>query len=231
MPARPTSAAPAWVLRLGAVAALVNIALILVQIIVFSISPPPETTTAWLALLQERPILAMINLDLIYLLNNLLILPIYFALYIAVRHRYEVSGLFALLLGVVGLAAYVPSNTAFEMLRLRGTLTAATADALLAKYYGSAFITYYVLNALSLLLFAGILLRIPAFNRWTAYTGLGAGALMLVPSPFGIIGLAFAFASLLPWVAFSALLAVDLLRLLPTATVPRHPPEVTTAPG
>jgi len=212
-----------WVYQLAAVAAIVNVIVIIVQIVAFSISQPPDTIQEWFALFDRNPVMAMINLDLIYLFNNMLIIPMYFALYLALRQKQEGTALFALIVGMIGLAAYMPSNTAFEMQRLHAQYVTASADqqalllaagqALIVKYYGSSFIAYYVLNAVSLLFFANAMRRSPIFGKNVAWAGLIAGVLMVVPSPFGIIGLIFAFASLFPWSIFSVLLARRFLQM------------------
>jgi hypothetical protein len=111
---------------------------------------------------------------------------------------------FALAIGLVGIAAYFASNTAFEL---------AAGQAMLAIYQGSASNVYYVLNAIALLLISTVMLRSNIFSKVTAYWGILAGVLMLVPSTAGTIGIAFAFASLVPWAIFSVLIARRLFRL------------------
>ncbi len=223
--AQRTSATANWPYTLGGVAAIINVVIIPVQIIVYAISPPPTTIADWFALLQQRPIIGLMNLDLLYLLNNVLMCPIYFALYLALRRTHDRTVLLALILGLVGIAGYFSSNTAFEMLRLSGqhaiaspaeqTILLAAGEAFAVKYFGTAFISYYILNGIALLMFAGAMLGNDTFGRTAAYSGLVAGVLMLVPSPFGTIGLVFAFASLLPWTVFSIAIARALLQMRP----------------
>jgi hypothetical protein len=212
-----------WLYRVGAIAALLNVAIIPAQIIVFMISPPPGAIADWYQLLAENPIIGLFNLDLFYLLNNILLIPIYYALFRILRRQSPVFVGLALATGLVGVAAYMPTNTAFEMLALSQHYAAANetqqavllaaGEALIVKYEGTAFLVYYLLNAAALLMFAAAMLPESAFSRATAYAGLLAGVLMLVPSTFGVVGLLFAFASLLPWAVFSLLLARALLRL------------------
>lgn len=211
-----------WLFKAGGVAAVGGVALMPLQIIVYAISPPPTTVTEWFSLLHGSPFLGLLNLDLLYLVNNLLLIPIYLALYAALKPAREPVVLTALILGLVGVAAYVPSNPAFEMLQLsqlyttaaeaEQALVLAAGQALVVQIEGTAFLVYYVLNALALLLFAAVMLRSRVFSRNTAYAGLTAGLLMVVPSNLGTIGLIFAFASLLPWALFSILIARRLLR-------------------
>ena len=102
-----------WIFKAGGAAALCGVALMPVQIIVYAISPPPTTVTEWFSLLHRSPFLGLLNLDLLYLVNNLLLIPIYLALYVALKPARAAVVLTALILGLVGVAAYVPSNPAF----------------------------------------------------------------------------------------------------------------------
>jgi len=69
------------------------------------------------------------------------------------------------------------------------------------------------MNAIALLIISVVMLRSNIFSRVTAYVGLLAGVLMIVPSTAGTIGLIFALASLVPWALFSVLIARRLFQL------------------
>jgi hypothetical protein len=131
--------------------------------------------------------------------------------------------LIALVLGLVGIAAYFSSNPAFEMLSLSNQYTAATTEAqrtmfltagqvMLETYTGTAFDIYYALNAIVLFILAPIMLRSGLFSKTTAYLGLAAGILMIVPSSAGTLGLYFSLASLVPWAIWLVLIARRLLQ-------------------
>ena len=122
------------------------------------------------------------------------------------------------------LGRILPSNTAFEMLTLSNQYVVATTDAqraeilaagqaMLAIYQGTAFNVYYILNAIVLLIISSVMQRSTVYSKATAYWGMLAGVLMLVPSTAGTIGLYFAFASLVPWAVFSVLIASKLFQL------------------
>ncbi len=213
-----------WLFKVGSLAALINVAIIPTQIIVYMISPPPTLVIDWFNLLHNSALLGLLNLDLLYLLNNLLLIPIYMALCIALKPTHESIAITALIIGLVGIAAYMPSNAAFEMLALskqyanaatpaQQSILLAAGQALIVKNEGTAFLVYYILNAVALLLFAFAMLRSRIFGKRTPYVGIGAGLLMIVPSTFGTIGLIFAFVSLLPWAIFSILIARTLFQL------------------
>jgi hypothetical protein len=67
-------------LVLGCVAALASVALIVVQIGIYVIWPPPETTAAFYDLLVANPVHGLLALDLLYIVSNLLAYLLYFAL-------------------------------------------------------------------------------------------------------------------------------------------------------
>lgn len=210
----------------GAIATLVTVALIPVQIVIFVLWPPPLDGSAldWFELFQDNWLRGLLGLDLLYIVTNALLIPHYLALYVVLRRASQTLMAIALTSGLVGLTAYFSSTVAFEMWSLsQGYADASSAseqaiylsagEAMLASFQGTAFIVYYLLNGVALLLIALAMLRSTVFSRRTAYAGLVAAALMAVPSVFGTIGMVFAFASLLPWAVFSILAARQLLEL------------------
>lgn len=131
--------------------------------------------------------------------------------------------LIALVLGIIGVAAYFASNTAFEMLSLSNQYAAATTEAqktmvltagqvMLETYKGTAFDIYYVLNTIVLFIFSPVMLRSRLFSNATAYLGFLAGVLMIVPSTAGTLGVYFSLASLFPWAIWLALVGQRLLQ-------------------
>jgi hypothetical protein len=213
-----------WIFKLGGIVAVFGVMIIPVQIIVFVISPPPTIVNEWFVLFQKSPLLGLLNMDLLYLINNILLIPIYLALYVALKPTREAIVFTALILGLVGIVVYFPSNPAFEMLTLSNQYAVATTaaqqsillaagQALVVQIKGTAVLVYYALNAISLLLFATVMLRSNIFGRNTACAGISAGILMLVPSTVGTTGLIFAFVSLFPWAVFSILIARTLFQL------------------
>ncbi len=220
------TADPRWsrLYRIGGVAALVSVALIPVQIVVYLVWPPPAAALGAFELFESGWLVGLLSLDLLYVPQNILIVLIWLALYAALHRIDESLMAVALALGLVGIAAYFPSNTAFEMLELSsqfaGAETAAheaallaAGEGMLATYVGTTYDVYYVLNGIALLLIAGVMVRSDVFGGVTAYVGVLAGALMVLPASAGTIGLVFALVSLVPWAVFSLLVARRLLRL------------------
>jgi len=169
-------------------------------------------------------------MDLIYIANNTVLILIYLALYTALKPVHASASLIALVLGLVGIAAYFSSNTAFEMLSLSRQYAAAVSEAqrtallgagqsMLAIYGGTAFDVYYVFNAATLLIFSVLIMHSPWFTRTIAAMGLASGILMIIPSTAGTIGLILSLVSLLPWVIFLILITPRLFRLSKNASL------------
>lgn len=204
--------------KIGGMATLIMLVIMSIQVIIFVTWPPPSAVTDWFVLLQNNWLLGLLSLDLLYLLTNALLIPLYLALYAALKRASESWMLIALTLGLVGITAYFSSNTAFEMLSLSNeyavakseaekSLALAAGQAMLAIYKGTAFDVYYILNAAFLLIVSPVMLRSSVFSKGSAYAGMLSGVLMLVPSTVETIGPIFALASLVPWTIFSVLVA------------------------
>lgn len=194
--------------------------LIPIQIIVFSAYPPPESVEGYFFLFQKNWLLGLISLDFLYILNNIILIFIYLSLFFRLYRDFPSLSVGALALGLVGIVCYFPSNPVFEILSLSGKYASASPDAqsrmlaageaLMAGYTGTAFVVYYILNAVALILYAGIMLKSPFFSKKTGGFGMAAGLLMLVPSSVGMVGMVFSLASLVPWAAFLIVLVKDL---------------------
>lgn len=210
-------------LLVGGWAALGSVALTVVQIAVFAVWPPPETIPEIFDLMLRAPLLGLMSLDGLYLVNNLLVLLVYLALALPLWTASRSAVVLALTLGVLQMAAYVASNPAVEMLTLARLhdraepsdqpAIEAAGEVLLAQWTGTAFLAYYWLGALVLLILAWLLRRTTAFPASAARWALAAGVLMLVPSSFGLVGMAFALLSLVPWSVFCVVVGVRMLRL------------------
>jgi hypothetical protein len=210
--------------KIGGAAALTMLAIMVAQIIIFIVWPPPETVEGYFTLFQNNPLLGLLSLDFLYIVNNALLVLIYLALYITLKRTSKSSVAIALVLGLVGITAYFASNTAFEMLSLSNQYAVATTEVqrnmflgagqtMLEIYKGTAFNVYYILNAVVLLMFSFVMLRSDVFNKVIASVGIIAGVLMLIPSTAGTIGIYFSLTSLIPWAIWLTLFARRLFQL------------------
>ena len=212
--------------RLGGIMALIVVAIIPVQIFIFGLWPPPKEVLGFFELLHKNWFLGLLSLDLLYLVNNILLAFVYLALFAALRNTKAYAMFIALVLGFIGIAVYYSSTAAFEMLSLSKQYF-ATPDAQLQQqllaagqaihegYKGTAFDVYYILNGIALVIIGFAMLNDPAktFSKRTAIWGLISAFLMTIPSTFGIVGLIFSIASLVPWIVFSILISKQLFAI------------------
>lgn len=206
--------------RVAWYSALIMLILILMQLVVYWISPPPDTVKGFFQLYQQNPFLGLLSLDFLYLFNNIITVVIYLTLFVLLYQERPVTVLLALILGLIGIACYYPSNPAFEMLTLskqyfqalpeQQTIYLSAGEALMAGYTGTAFDVYYVLSTICLLLLSYALVKSPKFKKSVGLCGLVSGFFMIIPSSAGVLGMIFSLLSLIPWVIFIILLMTNL---------------------
>lgn len=215
-----------WALlyRLAARLAVVMLFLIPVQVIIFALFPIPETIDEFFSTFNGNWALGLLHADVLYIINNLIVGVMYLAFYFSLKRRGESLMLIALVLGLIGICAYMASNKAFELLSLSKGFSLAADEAaknlyraagmaVLAEWQGTAFDVYYVLNGIALIIMAFVMLKSPLYGKRTAMIGIAAGILMAIPSTAGKLGLAFSLASLVPWIVFAAMSAKVFLAL------------------
>ena len=168
------------------------------EIGLFSTHPSPATVSDWFELLQSNRLLGLAYLNIFDLVNYALLGLMFLALYAALRRDSKSAMAIAAPLGLVGIAVYLASNTAFSMLSLSNQYAAATTDpqrttllaagqALLAinrfsghgAYPGSGGYMSLLLIAIAGMITSVVMIRSAVFNRATAYVGILAGALDL----------------------------------------------------
>lgn len=209
--------------RIARFLALTMLIIIPLQIVIYVISPPPDTVKGFFELYHQNPFLGLLSLDFLYLFNNLIIIIVYLALFVLLYQEKPVTVLLALILGLIGIACYYPSNPAFEMLTLSNqyfqalpeqqTIYLAAGEAVMAGYTGTSFDVYYVLSTICLLLFSWAIIKSTRFNKSVGLWGLTSGFFMIVPSSAGMLGMIFSFLSLIPWVVFVSMLMLKFKKL------------------
>jgi hypothetical protein len=183
-------------------AALLTVVIIPLQLVVFVLWPPPlgGSAAAWFALFERSRLLGLLSLDLLLLVDQALLLPIFVALYVALRPASPSLMILATTLALVGTAVYFASGAAFEMLTLSRHYAAATTEAqraaalaagetMLAIYQGTAFDVSYLLQTVAGLVLSAVMLRSRLFRRAVAILGLAGflvGLGLFIPGPAGI---------------------------------------------
>ena len=208
--------------KIAGLAAFIIVLIIPIQIVIFSLFPPPENSIGFIELFRNNWLLGLLSLDLLYYLNNALLAIFYLGLCVSMRKTDFTNMLVALVMGLIGIAIYYASSVGFEMLAISKQYyqtdsiefqqqLISIGHGLILKYKGTAFDIYYVFNAIALLLIAKTMFSSKDFGKVAATWGVIAGIFMIIPSTAGTIGLVFSLISLIPWIVFSILVGRKLL--------------------
>lgn len=192
--------------KIGGAAALIIVLSMLIHSVVLGTNPPPDTVIDWFTLFQRNKLVGLIDFDLLYVVDNALMIVVYLAFYAALRRAGETLMIIATALGLVAIATFFSSNTAFSMLSLSNQYAAAASEAqksmllaagqaMLSTYNGTSFIVFTVLGSIAPILISVVMLQSNIFSKTTAYMGIIGNML-----PFGLflpaIGIYFGLASL-----------------------------------
>ena len=220
--------------RAAGMAALITAVLVPVQLVVFMAYPFPETVTGWFQLLRDNPLAGLVDLDLLLVVDNVLLVVIALALYVALRPASPSVTTMATGLWLLAIVLFIASNPALELLALSDRFAAATTEAqrsaavaageaLLAGWEGTAFHVGYVLGQLAGIMIGLVMLRSGRFGRAVPST-LIAGNVVGFGLYLPAVGLAIsALSGLVLW-AWYLLMARRFLQLGgPMAHVPRPP--------
>ena len=208
--------------KVAGFAALAIVMIIPIQIVIFSMFPPPEDSIGFIELFHNNWLLGLLSLDFLYYFNNALLALFYLGLYGSMRKIDFTNMLVALIIGLIGIAIYYASSVGFEMLAVSKQYyetdslefkqqLITVGHGLILKYKGTAFDVYYVFNAIALLLIAKTMFKSKEFGKAAAIWGLIAGIFMIIPSTAGTLGLVFSLISLVPWIVFSIIVGRKLI--------------------
>jgi hypothetical protein len=151
------------------------------------------------------------------------VIPLYLALYLALRPTTPTLALVSSTTALLGTLLHILSNTSFELLSLSQSHGSASSDAqraiylaageaALSAYYGTVFQVSYVVGYAAYVLLGIAMLRSPTFSRTTAYLGIATGV-----AGFGfylpVVGLALSVFVVLLVGAWNVLVARHLFRL------------------
>ncbi len=179
-----------WLYKLGSLAAIFSALIIPISIIAYIAWPPAETVIGHFEQFQNNWIVGLLGMDLLYLLANVILIPTWLALYVALRRANESLMAAALTLGLIGTVALIAARPIVEMLALSQQYAAATTEAqqaiylaageaLLAIYHGTSFNIHYLLGTIALLIISFMMLNSQTFSKGTAYIGIAANIITL----------------------------------------------------
>jgi hypothetical protein len=200
--------------RVAGISALTVLALIPIQGLVYIVWPPPTTVLEYFSVFQANPLLGFLDLDLLLVIDQLLILVVLLALYIALRRVDPSLMLIGAASGLLGATLMIVSREAtFSMFSLSQQYALASSEAqravleaacqtLLTTYNGTAFSLGYFLSGLAMLLISTVMLRSALFGRLAGLSGVAAGVTGLIPASMGTLGFVLSFVSLLPLIVW-----------------------------
>jgi len=178
-----TLGAAAWsrLYQAGGIAALITVLLIPIQFAVFIANPFPDSVTGWFKLLQGNPMAGLIDLDLLLVVDNVLLVAIALALYVALRPTSPTMTTIATGLWLLSIAMFIAANPAIGMLSLSDQFAGATSEAqrsivvaagqaLLAGWEGTAFQVGYVGGQVAGIIIGLAMLGSDRFGRAIPYT-------------------------------------------------------------
>src|SRR4051812_27474063 len=113
----------------GAVAALIEIAIIVIQAPILILYPQPTTVTGHFTQFQGNMLLGLLDLDLMLILAQVCSVLVLLALYAALRRASPSLMTIALTLSLFGIGLFLAVNPTFSMLYLSDQYAAATTDA------------------------------------------------------------------------------------------------------
>jgi Domain of unknown function (DUF4386) len=183
--------------KLGAIVTVIALTGILLDIIIGictggNLTELPQTAVDRFAQIHENKFLGLYNLDFLNIINQMILIPAYIALYTAHRAINKTYGLLALIVFLFGTTLMVVNNAAMPMLELSNNyfatssesqklLYAAAGESYLASgAHGSAgfFLGFFIPNIAGLII-SLVMLRGKIFSKLNSWIGIAGNTLML----------------------------------------------------
>lgn len=213
--------------RVSGAAALIVSALLLIEIIIFTIWPQQTTAIDYFTLFQTNKFIGLLDFYLLEMFAYILFLPIFLAIYVAIRKNSESFMILSVILAIIGVSIFLSTNNPFSLLSLSDQYWAASTEAqkpiLLAA--GQAIIANtgqravggfnmgFLLVSIAGLIVSTVMLKSNIFSKKTAYIGIFTFAISLADY-FRIIFIPSALTLLLIIAITSAVLLIIWLILV-----------------
>lgn len=231
--------------KVGGAAALIVAVLLPIEIIVMTAYPLPSTVIGYFTLFQSNRLIGFLDLYLLEIPVYALFVPMFLALYAALRRANESYMALATTLAIIGITVFLATNNPFSMLSLSDQYAAATTGAQRSLFLAAGqamlantnqravegFNMGFLLVSVAGLIVSAVMLRSNIFSKVTAYVGILASALSLadyfrvafVPAA-GLLLLFLALASCLLLLIWYILIAQRLFQIgrLEKKTLPQQ---------
>jgi len=184
--------------RLGGIAAIIALTGILIDVIIGNItggnlSALPQTAIDRFAQFHDNKFLGLYNLDLLNIINQMIMIPVYFALYASHRYVNKSYSLLALIIFLFGSIIMVADNTALPMYELshkyfatsiesQKAFYAAAGEAMLARgAHGSSgiFLGFFIPNMAGLIM-SIVMLKGRVFSKTNSWLGIIGSILIML---------------------------------------------------
>ncbi|MGB8358657.1 MAG: DUF4386 family protein, partial [Bacteroidales bacterium] len=183
---------------LGGIAAIIALTGILLDVIIGNItggnlSALPQTAIDRFSQFNDSRFLGFYNLDLLNIINQIIMIPVYFALYASHRNVNKSYSSLALIIFLFGSIIMVADNTAFPMYELshkyfatsiesQKAFYAAAGEAMLARgAHGSSgiFLGFFIPNLAGLIM-SIVMLKGRVFSKINSWLGIIGSILMML---------------------------------------------------
>jgi len=157
-----------------------------------NIAALPQTAIERFNQFKENTFMGLYNLDLLNIINQIILIPSIFALYVAHQDSNKPSAMLSLILFLVGTTIFVTGNTALTMLDLthkyfgvssdeQRKLISAAGEAMLVKgSHGSLGVFIgFALPTIANGMMSVVMLNGKVFSRLTSYFGIIGNSLMV----------------------------------------------------
>lgn len=209
--------------RLAGWAALISLVFFPIQIAIFFTNPYPSNVADWFALLNSHPMVGLIELDLLLVIDEILVILIFLALYFALKEHDPSIMVASVVTGIVSAVLFITANPAFGMLDLSALYAQTAGEAqrngliaagqgLMATWVGSGYETAYIIGSIAPIVISVIMLRSKFFRKATAYLGIISNVIALgkyIPA-IGIYISLFSVVVLWAWYLF---IGLDLFKI------------------
>jgi hypothetical protein len=188
--------------NVGGWCALIVGTLFIIEMIVYIASSAPSLADAagWLILFQKTRLLGLVDFGILEFFGLVLFVPMFLALYVALKRTSESTMAIATVLAFVGIAVNFSTSKLFPLLSISDLYAAAATDAQRSQFLAAAQAALAqsaqggigggveggIPLAVAGLIISAVMLRSKIFNRVTAYVGIlanGIGLVMYLSAP------------------------------------------------
>jgi hypothetical protein len=178
-------------LKIGGLAAVTAVAIVVVEAIILTVWPPPTTVLGWFTLFQSNRILGLVDYGILDAVIVAFLGPMFVALYFVLRRSNGTYVAVAVPFVFAGIGSYWATNSSLAMLYLSDLYAVATSDAQRSAYlaagqalnavgqYGLLYSMGFFLVAVAGLIVSIGMLRSGVFNRIVAYVGIVGNVFLL----------------------------------------------------